>query len=113
VLKTRGFFLGKRRSSAGSTGGRRHGGRRDGLTPVLRVEDRATEIARQCRPQDRPGIILRQTGQSICRGAVLGRIEFFTVSAHVAGLERIDQRPADAEERDSARHRPASCATGG
>src|SRR3546814_2864113 len=98
----RGFFFGKTALLIGIDGWRGHDRRRDGLAPVLRIKDRAAEIAGQGRPQDGSGIVARQAGQTVRRGAVLGRVEFFAAAAHVAGLERIDQRPADTEKR----HRP-------
>jgi len=68
----RGFFFGKTAFLGRIASGRRHWGRRDGLATVLRVEDRAAEIAGQGRPQDGSGIVARQAGQTVRRGAVLG-----------------------------------------
>ncbi len=46
----RGFFLGETALFLGIDGGRRHDGRRNRPAPVLRVEDRTAEVARQRRP---------------------------------------------------------------
>ena len=80
-----------------------HGHRRrgHGLAGVLRAEDRAAEIAGERRAELRhAGIVLRQIGEAVRRRAVVGGIEFLTLIAAVPGLERVDQRAAEAEARD-------------
>src|SRR5690606_28623053 len=81
---------------------RRHDGRRDWLAPVLCVEDRTAEVAGQRRAERRPRIVARQAGETVRRGTVLGRIEFLAARSCVAGLERVDQRAAGAEQGDGS-----------
>ena len=61
------------------------------LARVLCVEDWATEIARQRRPQLRhTRIVLWQTREPVWRRAIVGGIQLFVGLAAVTGLERID-----------------------
>src|SRR5690606_10593939 len=96
AAQTSGFFLGETTLLIWINGGRRDGRWRDRLPPILRLKYRATEIARQRRSQDRAGIVARQAGKPICCGAVLGRIEFAAARPGIAGLESVDQCPANA-----------------
>ena len=76
------------------------------LASVLCVEDRATEIARQRRPQLRhTRIVLWQTREPVWRRAIVGGIQLFVGLAAVTGLERIDERGADAGAGDESQPR--------
>ncbi|GAB5378049.1 MAG: hypothetical protein AcusKO_45110 [Acuticoccus sp.] len=54
IAQARGFFLGETALFVGIDGGRRHDGRRDRLTPVLRVEDRTAEVPGKAGPRTGP-----------------------------------------------------------
>jgi hypothetical protein len=92
------------RAGAGRSGRRGDPRRRHGLAGILRVEDRAAEIAGQRRAEfGHAAIILRQAGQPVRRGAVVGGNQFLTLIAAMPGLERIDQRAADADTGGEAK----------
>src|SRR5690606_16354376 len=62
----------------------------------------ATQISGQRGAEHRPAIVARQARQPIGSLPVLGRIEFFPSRPRIAGLERVNQRAADAEQGDRA-----------
>ena len=69
---------------------------------LLGIEDRLAEIAGKRRPEHRAGVIARQAGQPVGGGAVVDGIELFAARPRIACLQRIDQRPPDAEECSGA-----------
>ncbi|XEU80521.1 hypothetical protein P7L74_22550 [Tistrella mobilis] len=108
VAQARGFFLGAAAFFLWMDDGRRHDGRRDRLSSVLRVENGPAKVAGQRGAEHRAGIVTRQAGQPVRRGPVLGGIEFSASRSRIAGLERVDQRAADAGQGDTTAPTPAS-----
>src|SRR5690606_23083492 len=84
--------------------GRGDGWRDDRPPPILCINDRTPEIARQRRAKNRPGIVARQAGEPVGGLPVGGGVKLLTTLAGVARLDRVDQRPTDAKRRSRRMH---------
>ena len=72
------------------------------MTTILRIEDRAAEVAGERRTENRARIIPRKACEAVGSRTVLGRVKFPIAVASVARLQRIDQGTADADADDKS-----------